>query len=65
MTAIANGDVKAIAHARILGNMAFRRTDVLEYFGTPLLEAGMSIQQLARTTGWKWESIDHWVNEGL
>lgn len=65
MTAIANGEVKAIAHAHILGNLIFRRTDVLEYFGTPLLEAGMSIQQLARTTGWKWESIDHWVNEGL
>lgn len=65
MAAIANGDVKAIKHARILGEIVFRRTDVSGYFGTPLLEAGMSIQQLAKTTGWKWESIDHWVNEGL
>ncbi|MFL9927163.1 TniQ family protein [Herbaspirillum lusitanum] len=65
MKAIANGDVKAIKHARTLGEIVFRRSDVSGYFGTPLLEAGMSIQQLAKTTGWKWESIDHWVNEGL
>jgi hypothetical protein len=25
----------------------------------------MSIQQLAKATGWKWESILHWVKEGL
>jgi hypothetical protein len=65
MKAIANGDVKAVAHARTLGEMVFRRIDVSEYFGTPLLEAGMSIQQLAKVTGWKWESISHWVDEGL
>jgi hypothetical protein len=45
--------------------MSFLRSDVSQYFGTPLLEAGMSIQQLAKATGWKWESISHWVDEGL
>ena len=25
----------------------------------------MSIQQLAKATGWKWESIQNWVDEGL
>ncbi|CAP41469.1 MULTISPECIES: hypothetical protein [Burkholderiales] len=65
MQAIANGAVKAVAHARTLGEMSFLRADVSRYFGTPLLEAGMSIQQLAKATGWKWESIAHWVDEGL
>lgn len=65
MKAIANGDVKAVARARSLGEMAFLRSDVSVYFGTPLLEAGMSIQQLAKATGWKWESISHWIDEGL
>jgi hypothetical protein len=65
MQAIADGKVKAVAHGRTLGEMSFARADVSQYFGTPLLEAGMSIQQLAKATGWKWESILHWVKEGL
>ncbi|MBR8145914.1 TniQ family protein [Burkholderia vietnamiensis] len=65
MQAIAKGDVKAVAHGQTLGEMSFLRGDVSQYFGTPLLEAGMSIQQLAKATGWKWESIQHWVDEGL
>ncbi|WP_176058993.1 TniQ family protein [Paraburkholderia sp. BCC1876] len=65
MQAIANGKVKAVARGRTLGEMSFLRADVSQYFGTPLLEAGMSIQQLAKATGWKWESIQNWVDKGL
>lgn len=65
MQAIASGKVKAVARGRTLGQTSFLRADVSQYFGTPLLEAGMSIQQLAKATGWKWESISHWVDEGL
>jgi len=65
MQAIANGDVKAVTHASTLGEMFFLRVHVSQYFGTPLLEAGMSIQQLAKETGWKWETISNWLNEGL
>lgn len=65
MQAIATGKVKAVARGRNLGEMSFLTTDVSQYFGTPLLEAGMSIQQLAKATGWKWESIQNWVDEGL
>ena len=65
MQAIANGRVRAIARGRRLGDLVFRRDDVTAYFGTPLLEAGMSIQQLSKFTGWKWESIVYWIDEGL
>ncbi|RQT02706.1 TniQ family protein [Burkholderia contaminans] len=65
MQAIAGGNVNAIKHAPTLGEMSFTTADASRYFGTPLLEAGMSIQQLAQATGWKWESIQHWMDEGL
>jgi hypothetical protein len=65
MKAVAKGEVKAIARAQTLGEMPFLRSDVSQYFGAPLLEAGMSIQQLATATGWKWESISHWIDTGL
>lgn len=65
MQAIADGKIKAVVRGRRLGDMAFRRDDVATYFGTPLLEAGMSIQQLSKFTGWKWESISHWIDQGL
>lgn len=65
MQAIVDGKMKAVARGRRLGDMAFRRDDVASYFGTPLLEAGMSIQQLSKFTGWKWESISHWIDHGL
>lgn len=65
MKAIACGEVKAVARARTLGGMSFLLADVSQYFGTPLLEAGMSIQQLSKETGWKWETISHWMDKGL
>lgn len=65
MQAAAAGELRAVKVARTVGGMAFRRSDVMRYFGTPLLEAGMSIDQLAKATGWKWESIAHWIDEGL
>ena len=65
MKAIASGDVKAVTRARTLGKMSFLLADVSQHFGTPLLESGMSIHQLSKATGWKWESISHWMDEGL
>lgn len=65
MQAIAGGKVRAVSRGRTLGELSFLRTDVSQYFGTPLLEAGTSIQQLSKLTGWKWESISHWIDEGL
>ncbi len=65
MRAAAAGEVVAVQVGSHLGRTAFLRAAVAPYFGTPLLEAGMSIQQLATFTGWKWESIAHWVNLGL
>ncbi|MBB5417067.1 TniQ family protein [Paraburkholderia atlantica] len=65
MKAIVAGELVAVARGRHLGDMAFLRADVSRFFGTPLLESGMSIQQLAKSTGWKWESVSHWISAGL
>lgn len=59
------GELIPVAAGRDIGEVAFLRTELAAYFGTPLLEAGMSVQQLAKETGWKWESISHWINQGL
>jgi len=65
MRAAVDGQLKAVRQGQSLGEVAFLRVDVQRFFGTPLLEAGLSITQLAKATGWKWESISHWIDEGL
>ncbi len=65
MRAVVDGKLVAVKRGRHLGDMGFLKTDVAQYFGTPILEAGMSVQQLAEATGWKWETISHWIGLGL
>lgn len=65
MRAAAAGSLIAVKRAQHLGGVQFLRDDVQRHFGTPLLEAGMSIHQLSTATGWKWESISHWIELGL
>lgn len=65
MQAAAAGKIRAVVRGRRLGQIGFLKSDVMPYFGTPVLEAGMSLQQLAKATGWKWESISYWMSLGL
>ncbi|MGE4125638.1 MAG: TniQ family protein [Pusillimonas sp.] len=65
MRAARDGELRAVVVGPTLGRMGFLRSEVARYFGTPVLEAGMSLQQLSKSTGWKWESIAHWISEGL
>lgn len=65
MRAILSGEVLAQGAARTVGELQYKLSDVRRFFGTPLLEAGLSVNQLAKLTGWKHESIDHWIESGL
>jgi ribosomal protein L37AE/L43A len=65
MRAIRSGEVLAQGAARSVGELQYKLSDVRRFFGTPLLEAGLSVNQLAKLTGWKHESIDHWIESGL
>lgn len=65
MRAIQSGEVQAVEKAATVGELEYLLADVRRFFGTPLLEAGLSISQLAKLTGWKHESIAHWIESGL
>lgn len=65
MRAIRSGEVLAQGPADTVGELQYRLADVRRFFGTPLLEAGLSVSQLAKLTGWKHESINHWIESGL
>ena len=65
MRAIRAGEVRAQGPAEDVGQLQYKLADVRRFFGTPLLEAGLSVSQLAKLTGWKHECIDHWIELGL
>jgi hypothetical protein len=66
-TAISRGEIQCVAPLpeKGIGRCVILETEVRRYFGTPLLESGMSIRALTTTTGWKHESVCHWIDEGL
>lgn len=65
MRAAASGELQPAFRGRHLGKTSFLKSELAMYFGRPVLESGMSVQQLAQRTGWKWESIGHWIDSGL
>ena len=62
---ISNGELCAVGAGEKLGSLRYKVSEVKRYFGRPVLDAGLSVNQLAKLTGWKWESIRHWIDEGL
>ena len=64
MSAAGSGVLLPRVAGRQLGKIGFLASEVKEYFATPLLATGLTIHQLALATGWKWESVSHWIDEG-
>ena len=48
-----------------LGGYVFSYTDVKNYLGTAALQSGLTLTQLSTATGWKYESVAGWANQGL
>lgn len=65
LEAIANDDVHPVNRAQTVGSFEFLQSDVDTFFTSRAVEAGLTVQALAKTTGWKWESISHWIDEGF
>ena len=65
LRAIASGELKPVAGGPEPGKLRYSMTDVSRYFARPVLDAGLTLTQLAQLTGWKHESIAHWIAEGL
>ena len=65
--AIVAGEVKTLGSRSStgIGSLRYLLEDVRQFFGAPALEAGMSITDLTKMTGWKHESISHWISQGL
>jgi len=63
--AVATGKIQPVASGEKLGDFRYAVADVARYYSRPVLEAGLTVQDLAKQTGWKWESISHWMKEGL
>lgn len=65
LRAIASGEIRPAARAEVVGSTLYPVAQVGRYFSTPVLEAGLSVQALSKLTGWKWESVSHWMDVGL
>lgn len=65
LQAIFEGEVRPVSGAEHVGGLQYLLADVGRHFSTPILEAGLSVNQLSKLTSWKWESISHWMQSGL
>lgn len=65
LNAIAAGDVRALGPATSVGDLEYLEADVATYFSSKAVDSGLTVQALAKATGWKWESISYWIGEGL
>lgn len=63
--AVATGKIQPVVTGEKLGDFRYAVADLARYYSRPVLEAGLTVQDLAKQSGWKWESISHWMKEGL
>lgn len=66
MAAIGNGEIHPVTGpSHSVGLLRFNRDDVARHLGSVAVDAGLTITQLSALTGWKHESISHWIRTGL
>jgi hypothetical protein len=67
LRAIATGRLHRIGGVadQAIGRYTYRLSEVQQFFGAPILEAGLSLRQVSDLTGWKNESVCHWIAEGF
>lgn len=65
LRAICEGKILPVGPAPTVGELQFHLCELAQYFARPVFDAGLSIEALAKLTGWKWESINHWIQLGL
>jgi hypothetical protein len=65
MRAAASGELLPVVRSKHLGEIGFDKQALLKYYARPVLDSGLTISQLSKQTGWKWESISHWIDSGL
>lgn len=68
--AMASGDIRAYGFggtdgSKRAGSMLFPKSEVVAIVGTATLNASMTLVQVEKATGWKYESLVHWADQGL
>ena len=65
--AISSGEIRATSHTpgNGLDGLTFATDEVRRYLGSVGLTDGMTLTQLEKTTGWKYEALSHWAQSGL
>lgn len=65
--AIHSGEVRATGYTPGCGldGLTFATEEIRRYLGSVGLTDGMTLTQLEKTTGWKYEALSHWAQSGL
>lgn len=65
--AIHSGEVRATGYTPGCGldGLTFATDEVRRYLGSVGLTDGMTLTQLEKVTGWKYEALSHWAQSGL
>jgi DNA-binding XRE family transcriptional regulator len=65
--AIFRGDVRPIRHdiGNGLGGFVFSNADIRAYLGSVALSTSLTLVQLERATGWKYQTLSHWCELGI
>lgn len=65
--AIFNGEIRPVGYDgdQGLGGFVFSVEDIKRYLGSVALSTALTLTQLERATGWKYESLSRWVELGL
>lgn len=65
LQAIANGTVCAVKAGPVLGDYEYLWDSIAKHYARPVLDQGVSVQGLSEATGYKHETISHWIGHGL
>ncbi|WP_431274646.1 TniQ family protein [Variovorax ureilyticus] len=63
--AIASGAVSPVKGGRLAGDYEYLWDDVAKHYARPALDQGLTLQALSEATGYKHESIGHWIAHGF
>ena len=65
--AISSGEIRATGHTpgNGLDGLTFATDEVRRYLGSVGLTEGMTLPQLEKITGWKYEALSYWAQSGL
>jgi hypothetical protein len=65
LQAIAAGSIRAVKADGVVGGYEFLWNDIAQHYARPVLDQGLTVQALGEATGYKHESVAHWMALGL